>query len=606
MSRIGGVFRRIGAGIGLGAAIALSLALPAGAAESAGTAAAAPGIVRADVEDFTFSSVHVDYLLSRDDEGVGTATVTETFVAEFPPAQNRGMVRGIPTGYLGAPTNPEVISVTDEDGDPRPYETDTEDGLLRVTSAVPEGEYAERSQTYVFTYRVDNVARAMDNGVDEFFWDVFTTDAPQPVGSFTARIEVDPELADALTGDAACYVGGAGGEDRCDMPQAGAAFETAPVALDSHEGVTVAIGFEPGTFTNFDASFLASPWGWAQSAAAVGAVGTAAWAGVVRRRRLRDDPGRPTIIAEYEPPAGVDALTAAVLLGKSGRAIPAEILEQAVGGSLRIVEERGLLRPKLAAELVDPGRPDENGLRVLKGLFGKDLPIGKTFTFGKSSSRFARAAQKLIERTGAQITREWKRRVPTRVVLVPAVLGLILGGATFAFGIVAMIQFVTWFPTVPLIALGFALIFVTIILVTRRPLNATGAEVRDHLRGLEEFIGWAEEDRIRMLQSPEGAERAPVDTTSPQQMLVLYERLLPFAVVFGQEKDWAERLAVMYGSDSPAWWAGSGAFNAAAFSSGLGTLTASAASSSTASSSGGSTGGGSVGGGGGGGSVGGV
>lgn len=459
----------------------------------------------------------------------------------------------------------------------------------------------------MFTYRVENVARAMDNGVDEFFWDVFTTDAPQPVGAFTSRISIDPDLAESLTGDAACYVGGAGSEQRCELTREGDAFASAPVALDPHEGVTVAIGFEPGTFASFDASFLASPWGWAQGVGGVGALGTVAWAVAVRRRRLRDDPGRPTVIAEYEPPAGVDALTAAVLLGKTARAVPAEVLEQAVGGALRILEERGTFRSRLLAELIDPGRADANGTRVLKGLFGSSLPVGKTFTFGKASNRFAKAAQKVVAAARRRIASDWQRPVPARATAVPVVLGFVFGGATFAFGIVAMINYVTWFPTVPLMITGFAIIFVTVFLLARHPLNAAGAEVRDHLHGLEEFIGWAEEDRIRMLQSPQGAERRPVDTTSPREMLVLYEKLLPFAVVFGQEKQWADRLAVMYGSDSPAWWAGAGAFNAASFSSGVGTLTASAASSSTtASSSGGSSGGGSVGGGGGGGSVGGV
>jgi uncharacterized membrane protein len=108
-----------------------------------------------------------------------------------------------------------------------------------------------------------------------------------------------------------------------------------------------------------------------------------------------------------------------------------------------------------------------------------------------------------------------------------------------------------------------------------------------------------------MLQSPQGAERVPVDTTDPRVMLRLYESLLPYAVVFGQEKQWAKELAVLYGEgNSPAWYSGSsGSFNAAAFSAGIGSLSTSASSSS---SSGGSGGGGSAGGGGGGGGGGGV
>ena len=89
-------------------------------------------------------------------------------------------------------------------------------------------------------------------------------------------------------------------------------------------------------------------------------------------------------------------------------------------------------------------------------------------------------------------------------------------------------------------------------------------------------------------------------------MLDLYERLLPYAVVFGQEKQWAGHLAVLYASAgvaAPVWYAGTGGFDAASFSSSIGSL--SAASTSSAS-TGGSSGGGSAGGGGGGGGGGGV
>jgi len=162
-------------------------------------------------------------------------------------------------------------------------------------------------------------------------------------------------------------------------------------------------------------------------------------------------------------------------------------------------------------------------------------------------------------------------------------------------------------PLVPiLLIIGSTLAVALVIgLVARKPLTSLGAEGRDHLKGLKEFIEWAEADRIRMLQSPMGAERVRVDPGDRTEMLKLYEALLPYAVVFGQEKEWAEHLAVLYGDgNSPGWYAGSHGFSAGSFSAGIGSLSASSASSS--STSGGSSGGGSSGGGGGGGGGGGV
>ncbi|WP_394554531.1 hypothetical protein ACDF64_07590 [Agromyces sp. MMS24-JH15] len=62
----------------------------------------------------------------------------------------------------------------------------------------------------------------------------------------------------------------------------------------------------------------------------------------------------------------------------------------------------------------------------------------------------------------------------------------------------------------------------------------------------------AEADRIRMLQSPTGAELidAPEDVRAELGTDVgrfkLHERLLPYAVLFGIEKEWLEHLRVSY------------------------------------------------------------
>ncbi|HOW01196.1 MAG TPA: DUF2207 domain-containing protein, partial [Rhodoglobus sp.] len=136
------------------------------------------------------------------------------------------------------------------------------------------------------------------------------------------------------------------------------------------------------------------------------------------------------------------------------------------------------------------------------------------------------------------------------------------------------------------------------------------AELRDHLKGLELYIRLAEADRLKMLQSPTGAEREAISTSDPRQIIDVYEKLLPYAVLFSLEKQWAQELGKYYTEQSPDWYSGTGAFNAAVFASSISSMSTTAASSysgsSSSSSSGGSGGGGSSGGGGGGGGGGGV
>ena len=107
-----------------------------------------------------------------------------------------------------------------------------------------------------------------------------------------------------------------------------------------------------------------------------------------------------------------------------------------------------------------------------------------------------------------------------------------------------------------------------------------------------------------MLQSPEGAEKVQVEAADEKQLVKLYERVLPYAILFGQEKEWTKQLGRYYEhlGSQPDWYAGHGAFNAAMFASSMNSLSSAANSvSSYSSSSGGSMGGGFSGGGGGGG-----
>lgn len=563
----------------------------------------------ADVNDFEFESLDVVYELGRAEDGTSTLTVTETFVAVFPEFdQNRGMQRRIPEGYLGSPLRPHLVSITDGDGHPRAAETESDEGYYIMTSRA--GEFVHGRQTYVFTYTLENVARHFgDTASDEFYWNVNGTEWQQPFGRVSARVRMAPEVADGFTGAYACYVGYAGAADPCARiaPIGDDEVEAVAGPLQPYQTLTIAIGFAPATFEEFDPSYLASPWGWLQALSALGVLGAVAWATIVRRRYLRDEPGRSVIIAEYTPPRAVDALEAAVMLGYTTKAIPAEVLEQAVAGSIRIVEgeRRFWGGVKLKAQLVDPSKADSDGRMLLDGLFPDGQP-GEEFEFGRTDTRFSAAAQKILKGANHElVNRGLRREVPGRVRVWPLLAAITATVLVFLTGFAALDGMVH--ALVPILMIIGSVLAVVAVggLVSRKPLTALGAETRDHLLGLKVFIQWAEADRIRMLQSPQGAERVQVDTTDRGVMLRLYETLLPYAVVFGQEKDWAKELAVLYGAGaSPAWYAGSGGFDASSFSSGISTLSASTASSS--STSGGSGGGGSAGGGGGGGGGGGV
>jgi uncharacterized membrane protein len=109
------------------------------------------------------------------------------------------------------------------------------------------------------------------------------------------------------------------------------------------------------------------------------------------------------------------------------------------------------------------------------------------------------------------------------------------------------------------------------------------------------------------LQSPEGAEKLPLaeqfDPKSPEAKVKLFEKLLPYAMLFGLEKDWAKQFDDIY-TNPPGWYQGNwSAFNAGYLVGSLNDFNAASATSfaSPSSSSGSGFSGGAAGGGGGGG-----
>lgn len=100
--------------------------------------AAATAMVNTSTQDFTFTSMSVDYHLGRDAGGNATLRTVETLEAVFPDFdQNHGIERAIPLKYGEVELWLSVVSVTDGDGRPLNYSRNDDNGfaVLRVGDA---------------------------------------------------------------------------------------------------------------------------------------------------------------------------------------------------------------------------------------------------------------------------------------------------------------------------------------------------------------------------------------------------------------------------------------------------------------------------------------
>lgn len=570
--------------------------------------AAAHPVAARDVNDFVINSFNVDYNLSKDAEGRSILKTTERIKATFPSFdQNHGIERALPVVYDGHTTNLVVESVRGGNGVDLPFEAYDNDNMtiLRIGSA---DEYVHGMQEYVISYAQRDVTKALsDTGKDEFYWDVNGTGWEQKIESVKATLIVDKSLTGSLVDGAAfCYQGPEGANERCMITKTGDGFSAQSTrTLGAREGVTIAVGLNSGTFTAYQPTaaekffaFLASVWVIALVVTTVFAITVLVWIVMVWQRvmRRRDR----TIVPEYLPPKRVSMLLSSLIQKRPATALTAQIIDLAVRHYIKIhqtKEKKVLTAAEYELELVrQPNGLAEEEQKIIENLFGGNAAVGARFATKKLKSNYS-LSQRIIkvmkqvkERARAKDGYYEKHIAASKKMNRLATICLVIGLITLS-------------PLSIIVAIiGYCCAYAL------WPLTQKGEDLDVYLEGLKLYIGVAEKERLQMLQSPEGAEKVGDIKSGGAALVKLYERVLPYAVLFGQEKEWTRQLGLHYEQSNaqPDWYIGANGavFNAALFSSSMSQFSQMSTSyygSSDSSSTGGSSGGGFSGGGGGGG-----
>ena len=271
-----------------------------------------------------------------------------------------------------------------------------------------------------------------------------------------------------------------------------------------------------------------------------------------------------TVVAEYAPLPGASVLYDAVLVGADKRALPAALVDLAIRKKLRFVTEQdpdrsqpGQPAPKakkhgeapLSIEL-SPGAQftaqEQRVLAVFLGELEQDRSARRLVTGRGEAGKRAAA---LLADTVADLAR--RGLVAARSVRWQSNVVNIFGWiGVFATLIVAGICGAVWSSDatapagviVSVAAFGMVIAALIVCPAPWRRFLPQSLMARRHLAGLREYIRLAEAERLRVLQSPEGAVRVPV--TAELDRLHVYEQLLPYAILFEYEKEWAEVLRV--------------------------------------------------------------
>lgn len=314
-----------------------------------------------------------------------------------------------------------------------------------------------------------------------------------------------------------------------------------------------------------------------------------------------------SVIPEYEPPKDIPPIFAEIILKElvTPKGFSATIVDLAVRGYLKIIEKENRIlfwktksyTLKLLKEINEDANLQDFEKAYLKILFEKSHKFSLDDL--KKNHMYQREFSFKIKNVESELIRELdsdtqafsKGGIQKEKYLYLSVLGSILFFSLFwILGSKLFLSYAisqVWLTFVTLLSVGF---IVWAFVRFEAELSEKGVEVKQRLLGFKMFLSVTEKDRVK--------------TLTPD----LFEKYLPYAMIFGVEKKWAQTFEGMH-LPPPEWVAASSVthvatdgivsvFSPSAFSTSFSSAFTSAIMSSGAS---GASGGGSAGGGGGGG-----
>ena len=582
----------------------------------------------ASANDFYFTSATFDYYLDKTAEGYSTMQVEEVFNAVFPEIdQNHGIERCLPRKSFGATTLVENSFSVTLDGSSVPFSKNTSGSqtCFRIGDA---NSYVHGAHTYTISYLEENVIlNPNDSPNQELYWDANGNGWAQPFYSITATVHLSEQIASAFLGDGhiSCYVGAYGtsgttATSRCQsqisadgqtitfvVPPLDDFSKTSNKHIKSGETLTFDIEFSPSTFTLKPEPFNFTPiiCGFIFLSALIALIiaYSRANAKVKDKKSIAKDPACPV---QYTRPSGLTVAESATVWLKSAKSPQvATLMELAVNHDVSL--ERGAKKTfggyhwkihthrtehltteqKIVLEILNGGRSVHDGdiIEVKRHVATSHLEsLGRSFTTKTDNS---------LKNKGLFESNAKSSTATTVVLSVLIFLAIMFAGPLTSLFLVQLDTDMASMSIVALFAGLFALGILAAILFTNlskyKKRTKAGISTSKYLDGLKEYMSLAEKDRLAFLQSVEGVD------TSHQGIAKLYEKLLPYAVIFGVEDSWLSELNKYYEYDDVTasnWIIGTPILSTSDFRSFTSYTTSSINSSTSSSDSGGSSGGG--------------
>jgi len=543
-------------------------------------------------------------------------TITEKITADCGNALDKhGIYRVLPLFYQKTEdqkinTPVEIISVTNFNGKSYQYSRSKNYTDKTLTLKIGDPDVTVRGvNEYQIKYRVQNAVRFDNQNLDEFYWNLSGNFWDLEIDNFQAKINF-PENINLNNQEINLYSGSFGESGNAlakySIEKPNILTVNSQSILSAGEGITVSVTlpkdiftpYQPGFWERFgNYFFLLFP------------LLTFLLCYLLWNRYGRDPKVAPTIVPEFEIPENLDPISLGIIYSDGNlknHFLSAGIIGLAVKGTLKIEQiEKGKVfkstdyKLTFTDENLEKLTADEKIL--LSSLKNSDAPASIINIFSEKKgndqtieenqillsnlkNNFYRQIPKIKEAVISRLSGKkliWRHSQTAKIVFL--VLGCMISGgsfSTFAFGNLTL--------SFSILSSGI-IIFVFSFLMSRR--TEAGAKLFKRIQGFKLYMETAEKYRQQFNEKEN-----------------IFEKFLPYAIVFEMTKIWINKMKEIYGesyftSYHPVWYIGTlGSFNVDSLAKEIDAMSSSMATTMTSNpSSSGSGGGGFSGGGGGGG-----
>lgn len=508
--------------------------------------------------DEIISSYIVDITVQEN----GSLEVQENIDYDFRDNERHGIYRDVPVHYSSFPFRRSIelkdISVKDDAGQPYHYVIEVKEGSgeKRIRIGDPNNTI-HGPHHYQISYMVERVLLFEENS-DTLYWNAIGGDWEVPIEFELVRLHM-PDSLDMKKINFRCFNGYKGEEKKCYSKEEGNTILASVMTAEDPSALTPGHAYSytvlyPGMGFTVQASwpkgfierpstllkikfFLQDNWPFAIPLIVVVLL-FSLW-----YLRGRDPKGRGTIIHEYTPPKGLSPSQVGTIFDESvhNHDVSADLIQLAIDGYIKFKkDEKGysIEKRKDFASI-----PHEFQKQLLTSLFSvaaaqknKKVEELQEIRLDSVKQHFSSEFEQVKEKIYASMIGEgYFAKNPEAVRRSYYFIGvLLLVGAFWALS--------TFTLFAVMVGISGILFFIFGTIMPAKTIK--GVHLREYVLGLKTYIEVAEKDRIQFHNAP---------AKSPEY----FEKLLPYAMVLGVEKQWSTYFEGIY-TQPPEWYQGYG------------------------------------------------